>query len=90
VERGVNYLQREFSKHDYISIRTDLLNDRKGQRTGFPTFYSEHAVAWGHWIGSTVLFRPELRFDRAYDTPAFDLGTARNQLSFGMDILFRF
>jgi hypothetical protein len=86
----VNYLQKEFSKSNYISLRTDLLNDMKGQRTGFPTFYSEHALTWGHWIGSTVLFRPELRFERAYDAKAYDLGTKHNQLSFAMDVIFKF
>lgn len=52
--------------------------------------YSEHTVAWGHWIGSAVVFRPELRFERAYDAPAYDLGTRHNQFSFGTDVIFRF
>lgn len=87
---AVNYLEREFSKKNYISVRTDLLDDRKGQRTGFQTLYSEHALMWGHWIGSTVLFRPELRFERSYSTPAYDLGTRQNQFSFNMDVIFKF
>ncbi len=86
----VNYLQREFSPHNYISIRTDVLDDLKGQRTGVQTLYSEHALMWGHWIGSTVLFRPELRFERAYSAPAYDLGTKHNQFSFAMDVIFKF
>jgi hypothetical protein len=86
----VNYLQREFSAHNYISLRTDFLDDKKGQRTGFQTFYSEHALMWGHWIGTTVLFRPELRFERAYDARAYDLGTKHNQLSFAADVIFHF
>lgn len=87
---AVNYLQKEFSKSNYMSIRNDLLNDMKGQRTGFPTLYSEHSVMWGHWIGSTVLFRPELRFEHSYQVPAYDNGTSRNQFSFAMDAIFRF
>jgi hypothetical protein len=86
----VNYLQREFSVHDYISLRTDFLSDKKGQRTGFQTFYSEHALMWGHWIGTTVLFRPEIRFERAYDSHAYNLGTKHNQLSFAADVVFHF
>jgi hypothetical protein len=87
---AVNYLQRQFSKHDYMSIRTDLLDDMKGQRTGVKTLYSEHALMWGHWIGTTVLFRPELRFEHSYDAGAYDLGTKHNQLSGAIDVIFKF
>lgn len=87
---GVNYLQKEFSPHNYISFRTDFLNDLKGQRTGFKTFYSENSLMWGHWIGSTVLLRPELRFERAYQAHAYDRGTRQDQFSFAMDVVFRF
>jgi len=87
---AVNYLQKEFSERNYVSLRTDLLNDLKGQRTGFRTLYSEHSLMWGHWIGSTILFRPELRFERAYRAPAYDLGTKHNQLSFAGDVIFKF
>ena len=87
---AVNYLQRQFSRQNYMSIRTDLLDDRRGQRTGFQTLYSEHSIMWGHWIGSTVLFRPELRFERSYRVPAYDLGTKQNQFAFAMDVILRF
>lgn len=87
---AVNYLEKEFSKHDYISLRTDVLNDLKGQRTGFQTLYSEQSVMWWHWIGSTVLFRPELRFERSYRAKAYDLGAKHNQFTFAMDVIFRF
>jgi hypothetical protein len=87
---AVNYLQKEFSTRNYISLRTDFLNDLRGQRTGFKTKYSEHSLMWGHWIGNTVLFRPELRFERAYDVRAYDNGLKHNQLTFGADVIFKF
>ena len=87
---AVNYLQREFSARNYISIRNDFLDDRKGQRTGFATKYSEHTFMWGHWVGNTVLFRPELRYEHSYDTRAYDAGTKANQLTFAMDVIFKF
>jgi Putative beta-barrel porin-2, OmpL-like. bbp2 len=87
---AVNYLQREFSAKNYISIRTDFLDDRKGQRTGFATKYSEHTFMWGHWVGNTVLFRPELRYEHSYDTRAYDAGIKANQLTFAMDVIFKF
>ena len=45
---------------------------------------------WGHWIGSTVLFRPELRFERSYRVPAYNLGTKQNRFTFAMDAILRF
>jgi hypothetical protein len=86
----VNYLQKEFSKSNYISFRTDLLDDQRGQRTGFRTLYSEHSLTWGHWVGTTILFRPEIRFERAYATKAYDLGARHNQFSFAGDVIFHF
>ena len=86
----MNYLQKEFSKSDYISIRTDLLDDTRGQRTGYPTLYSEHSLTWGHWIGTTVLFRPEVRFERSYAVPAYNLGTKQNQFTFAADVIVRY
>jgi hypothetical protein len=47
-------------------------------------------AAWNHWIGSTVTFRPELRFERSYDQPAYNNGTKKNQLIFGGDVIFHF
>jgi hypothetical protein len=86
----VNYLQKEFSPHNYISIRNEVFDDSKGQRTGYRTTYSEESFAFGHWIGSTVVLRPEVRFEHAYDMPAYNLGTKQSQLTFSMDVIFRY
>ena len=86
----VNYVERQFSKHDYMSIRNEFLNDIVGQRTGYKTRYSEHLIGWGHWIGTTVLLRPELRFEHSYDVPSFNNGTHKSQLMLAGDIIFFF
>jgi hypothetical protein len=86
----VNYLERQFSKKDYLTIRNEYFDDMKGQRTGFRTKYTEHLVGWGHWIGTTVLFRPELRFERSYDVAAYDDGTKKNQLTLAGDVIYFF
>jgi hypothetical protein len=86
----VNYVERQFGKHDYLSIRNEWLDDMRGQRTGFKTQYTEHALGWGHWIGTTILFRPELRYEHAYQFPAYDNGTKKNQLMFASDMIFFF
>jgi len=85
-----NYVERELSKKDYLSIRNEYLDDIKGQRTGFKSRYSEHELMYGHWIGSTLVFRPGIRFDRSYDRPAYDAGTRQSQFSFTMDVIFKF
>jgi hypothetical protein len=86
----VNYLNKQLSPHDYITLRSDFLNDKKGQRTGYQTRYSENTIAWNHWIGSTVQLRPELRFDRAWDAPAYDNGAHQNQFTASTDLIFHF
>ncbi len=87
---AVNYVERQISAKSYLSIRSDFLDDYKGQRTGFKTRYAEESVMWGRWIGTTVLLRPELRFDHAFDASAYDNGTRRSQFQLAMDAIFKF
>lgn len=86
----VNYLEKQLSAKDYLSIRNEIFDDQRGQRTGFRTNYTEHTIGWGHWVGSTILFRPELRFERSYSVPAYDNGTKKNQLMAAGDVIFFF
>ncbi len=86
----VNYVEKQFSAKNYISIRSDFLDDMKGQRTGFKTRYAEETLMWGHWVGSTILLRPEIRFDHAFDRSAYDNGTRKNQFQLAMDVIFKF
>ncbi len=86
----LNYQEFQASKHDYFSFRNEFFDDFVGQRTGYKNRYSEHLIGWGHWVGSTVLFRPELRFEHAYDGPAYNNGTKRTQFTFASDVIFFF
>jgi hypothetical protein len=86
----VNYVERKLSDHDEISIRNEFFDDEKGQRTGFKTKYTEHMVSWGHFIGTTVILRPEIRFERSYDMPAYDSGAKKNQIMLAGDVVFRY
>ena len=85
-----NYINRQLSPHDYLSLRSDFLNDKKGQRTGYAGRYTEGTLSWNHWIGSTVQLRPEVRFDHAFDRPAYDKGTRWNQFTAASDLVFHF
>jgi hypothetical protein len=86
----VNYLQKQLSPHDFLSFRSDFLNDKKGQRTGYVNRYSENTFMWSHWIGSTIQIRPEVRFDRAWDRNSYDNGTKQNQFTVASDLIFHF
>ena len=86
----VNYVEHEFDTHRYLSIRNEFVNDIRGQRTGYATKYSEHLIGYGYWIGSTILFRPELRVEHSYDRPAYDKGTKSTQFIAAGDLTYHF
>jgi hypothetical protein len=83
-------LQLELSPHSFVAVRADFLNDKKGQRTGFATRYSESTLMWGHWIGTTIQFRPELRYDHAWDRNSYDDGRRHNQFILASDLIYHF
>jgi hypothetical protein len=87
---ALNYVEKQLSSKDYLSIRNEVLDDIRGQRTGFKTAYSEHEFMYGHWIGTTLLLRPGIRFEHAYRLPAYDAGTKNSQFSFAMDMILKF
>lgn len=84
----VNYVERQFGKKDYLSIRNEFFDDIKGQRTGYKTKYSEHMIGWGHWIGTTILMRPEISFLHSYERAAFDSGTKQSQTMLAGDLIW--
>jgi hypothetical protein len=86
----VNYVNREVSSKFMIGFRSDFLDDKKGQRTGFATKYTENTLYATRYIGTTIMLRPELRFDHSWDLDAYNGGKARNQLFFGMDLIYKF
>lgn len=87
---AVNFLQDQLSSHDFISLRNDFLNDKKGQRTGYQTRYSEATLSWTHWVGNTIQVRPEIRFDHAWDRRSYDNGRDLNQLTVASDLIVHF
>jgi len=86
----VNYQEYQMSKHDYLSFRNEFFDDFVGQRTGTKSKFTEHLLGWGHWVGSTVLFRPELRWEHSYDAPAYNNGTRHSQLTLASDVIVFF
>jgi hypothetical protein len=86
----VNYLENQLSAHDYLSIRNEFLDDFKGQRTSYRSRYTAHTLGWGHWTGTTMLVRPELRYERSYDVAAYNNGTKKGQLTLSCDLTWFF
>ena len=87
---AVNYFEIQLSPRNYVTIRSDWLNDVQGQRTGFATPYTEFTVGWARWVTDLILVRPELRYDRAYKATPYDNGTSADQLSAAFDLMVRF
>ncbi len=85
-----NYVEHQISAHRYLSIRNEFVDDIKGQRTGYATKYSEHLISYGYWIGSTILFRPEVRLEHSYDLPGYNLGTKHTQFIVAGDLTYHF
>jgi hypothetical protein len=85
-----NYLNKELSAHTALEFRSDFLNDKKGQRTGVATRYTENTLALSHWIGTTVQLRPEVRFDHAWDRKSYDRGTKQSQFTVASDLIVHF
>jgi hypothetical protein len=87
---AMNYLNYEVNSRLFLGLRSDFLNDKKGQRTGIAGKYTENTLYATKTFGTTVLLRPELRFDHSWDRPGYNGSKARNQLFFGVDLIYKF
>src|SRR5262249_20230131 len=87
---GPHFTIRAFSDKDYITFRNEYWKDTRGERSGFASTYSSHAIGWCHNFSNVWQFRPEIGYYRSYTVPAFDLGTRKNQVMAGMDMTIRF
>jgi hypothetical protein len=85
-----NYINRELNTHNSLSFRSDFLNDKKGQRTGTATKYTENTLSLTHWIGTTIQIRPEIRFDHSWDRFGYDDGKKQSQFTAASDLIFHF
>jgi hypothetical protein len=87
----VNYLQYEVGPKDYLSFRTDYLNDPYGQRYGFPgTWFTSFTLGYIHHFTDLLMVRPEIRYDHAYNSTPYDNGTRADQFMISGDIVQRF
>lgn len=84
------YIEYKIDANTYASLRPGFLDDMKGQRTGFRTFYSDITFGISHNFTPWMTVRPEIRAERSWQLPAYDLGTRKNQYSAACDIIIWF
>jgi len=86
----VNYFQILEGKNDFMSIRTDFLNDPEGYRTGFKNLYFSETLGWTHFFSPMTTIRPEIRWETGDRNPAYDNGTRKTQFEIALDLIQRF
>ena len=84
----LNYTSGKLKSHDFIALRDEFFDDLRGQRTGIKGRYVEDGISWNHWIGSTIVFRPEVRWEHNFDNPAYDGSTRHSQFMFAGDVIW--
>jgi hypothetical protein len=86
----VNYTMFRTGRATFLTVRNEYMNDKVGNRTGFATQYTEHAIGITWWPDKLITIRPELRFDHSYDVPAYNLGRDHSQFAFVTDVIYHF
>lgn len=86
----VNYTEVKVSDKDYISARTDYLNDINGQRTGYTTRYMSFTLGLAHQFNNLIQVRPEVRYESAFKATPYDLGTSKSQTTAAVDMIAKF
>jgi hypothetical protein len=86
----VNYIEYQFDDNTNFTFRNEYFNDQEGQRTGIKDFYTEHMLGLVHFFSNTLFVRPELRYERAYNRPAYDNQSKRDQIMLAADLVFRY
>ncbi|HET6323455.1 MAG TPA: outer membrane beta-barrel protein [Planctomycetaceae bacterium] len=86
----LNYTEFQLSKKAYMSVRNEVWEDQKGERTGFANLYSSHAVGISYNINELWQVRPEVGYYRGYYQRSFDDGNAMGEWIVGMDTTLRF
>ena len=84
------YCEFQLSDKDILSIRNDLLLDDDGQRTGYRNTYTSHTIGWSRTLSEWTTLRPEIRYERGYNLPAYDNGTRDWQFMAAVDLIVRF
>jgi hypothetical protein len=93
----VDYLEKKFTPTDFVSFRTDYMNDPQGWRTGYKTSYGSLTLGVTHHFSPLTWMRPEVRIEKnfAKGVDAYDnleagsgyTGTKNYQTTLGVDLI---
>jgi len=73
-------------------LRTDYLNDPRGERTGYATAYGSETLGYVRYLTPTVCVRPEIRYEQAFapGVSPYDNGTRKTQWTLAGDVIWKF
>ncbi len=86
---AVNYIEYKLQEKNYMTFRTDYLDDPRGQFTGYDTSYMSWTLGLTHLITSLISIRPEVRYETAFNATPYDNGTKKSQTTFIIDTIIR-
>ena len=86
----VNYTMLELNKCLFVTFRNEAWRDEQGERSGFPGLYTSHAIGYTYNFSPILQIRPEVGYYRNWNRPAFNLGTKRGMVLFGVDMTLRY
>jgi hypothetical protein len=86
----LNYTVMQFSRRDFITVRNEWWKDSDGERSGFASTYTSHAIGLTHNFTPYFQIRPEIDYMRSWTVPAFNNGSRRNQFVCAFDCTLRF
>ena len=75
----------QLSQKDFVSVRNEWWKDERGMRSGFPGNYTSNAIGLTHNFTPELQIRPEIGYYRNWTNPAFDLGTKKDMVQYGLD-----
>lgn len=87
---AVNYLEYKIQNDNFMSFRTDYLDDPSGQLSGFSTAYMSWTLGLTHFFTQNIEVRPEVRYETAFNATPYNNGTKANQALFIVDAIVRF
>jgi hypothetical protein len=86
----LDYTMFRLADSTFFTIRNEIFDDAKGERTGYQTTYEENAIGLTYWPNKIMTFRPELRYDHSFRQRAYDNGLRHDQFIASADLVIYF
>jgi len=86
----LNYTMFKISSKDFITVRNEWWKDEDEERTGFSSTYVSHTIGLTHRFSNVLSTHPEIGYYYSYNIPAFDNGTRKDMVLYGLDMIIQF